>query len=155
MNFPIKNYSKYLRLIIKLELLVLAFVCIERIYQINTIFGISPHVRGFMNIVDLESGWTFIILLILAINNFHSLKYPLNRLHWVINFSGLLSILFIMALSFNYFLILIIFLIIYFALNDVVKQFNIVKNKYWLVVLCFVIGSLMTLLQQTIYLIYY
>jgi hypothetical protein len=123
-----------------LEFLFYGSIIYERIELIRSILRIDKGLRELINLIDYENGWNFIFLSLLLISCL--LTFKPRKVAWLIKQIGLICLLVTLGFSItnrfsiSYIGIIVILLIIYYSLNKVSDQFNIVKSekmKYYLI----------------------
>jgi len=132
--------------LIKVETVFFIYIILNRIIAINNLNDYND-LRGLISPYDYETGWTFLVILILLTTNYNFIFTRIRPIYWPIKVGGLLSLMFTTNLNhWHINLSLLLFMIFYFS-HKTFANFKI-KHDYKFIyviaafVFVFVIGYL-------------
>jgi len=141
--------NKAINLINKIEFIVIFIIAYSRIMLIGSSKKIEES-GFFVCFIDVEYGWTFILLTILLIVNFTLLFKGKNPFFWILKVIVYLSLLLIID-SFYWFTWGIVFvLFVYYLLNPASIKFKIQGKKKILYILFVLIGTVISVFMESI-----
>lgn len=137
--------KKNLIRLIKFETVFFIYVFLNRIDAIKNIMNADDDLWGLMSLLtpyDFETGWTFLIILMLTTINYNFLFTQIRPIYWPLKVGGLLSL--IITTNLNHWQInLNIFLIILFYLSH--KTFANFKVQHDFKFPCIIVAILVAL----------
>ena len=99
----------------------------NRIERVLFIKNIDPGLRKLINIVDYESGWNFIFLIILITSSF--LSFRTRQIGWILKQATLITLLVSIGSVKTLIGIAILILLAYYSNNRIITVFKIKKAK--------------------------